>query len=274
MREIVVFTGRSAPKGGGVEYAARLCAQLEASLSGLYIHPSPVELMPPFGVPALLTEMIEAAQQTEAAAIVAGGAFPSDMLALGVAHASWQVAEGHAPSVLAHVADWADLLVLERGAGTAWSSPHELGVLALHARMPVIVVPPHVSSARLDRIAIGWNASREAMRAIHAALPLLGRASEVVLVAGTNRTATLAPGWQPGFDILAYLGRHAITPQHAFIDADDDEAGAALLAAAASARADLLVMGAYGRSRLSEWAFGGATRQVLHEAALPVLLHG
>jgi nucleotide-binding universal stress UspA family protein len=47
-----------------------------------------------------------------------------------------------------------------------------------------------------------------------------------------------------------------------------------LLTAAASAQADLLVMGAYGRSRLSEWAFGGATRQVLHDADLPVLLHG
>lgn len=159
MREIVVYTGRTTPKGVGVDYAARLCAQFEASLSGLYIHQSPVELMPPFGVPALLTEMIEAAQQAEAAAIAAGGTFPAEMRALGVAHASWQVAEGHAPSVLAHVADWADLLVFERDAGTAWSSPHELGVLVLHAGMPVILVPPSASDARLERIAIGWNAS-------------------------------------------------------------------------------------------------------------------
>ena len=48
---------------------------------------------------------------------------------------------------------------------------------------------------------------------------------------------------------------------------------ARLLEEAARVRADLLVMGAYGRSRLSEWAFGGATRQVLHGASLPVLLH-
>ncbi len=273
MREIVVYTGRTTPKGLGVHYAARLCAQFEASLSGLYIHPSPVELMPPFGVPALLTDMIEAAQQAEAAAIAAGGSFPAEMRALGVAHASWQVAEGHAPSVLAHVADWADLLVLERDAGTAWSSPHELGVLVLHAGMPVILVPPSASDARLERIAIGWNASPEAMRAIHAALPLLRRAAQVVLIADTRRTATLAPGWKPGFDILAYLRRHGITPQHAFIDADEGEAGSALLEAAGSAQCDLLVMGAYGRSRLSEWAFGGATRHVLQEAVMPVLLH-
>ena len=190
MREILVYTGRSAPTSGGVEYAARLCARLEAALSALYIHPSPIELMPPFGVPALLGEMIEAAQASEAAAIGAGGTFASAMRALGVAHASWQVAEGHPPSILANVRDWTDLLVLEGGAGTAWSAPHELGELVLHARMPVIVVPPRVTTPRLDRIAIGWNASPEAMRAIHAALPLLQRAEQVVLVAGASRTAT------------------------------------------------------------------------------------
>lgn len=274
MREILVYTGRSAPTGGGVEYAARLCALLESALSALYIHPSPVELMPPFGVPALLGEMIEAAQATEAAAIAAGGSFASAMRALGVEHANWQVAEGHAPSILAHVRDWADLLVLERGAGTAWSTPHELGVIVLHVGMPVIVVPPRVATPRLDRIAIGWNASPEAMRAIHAALPLLQRAAQVVLVAGgASRTAALARGWKPGFDVLGYLHRHGIAAEHVFFDASDEHAGTALLEASARVQADLLVMGAYGRSRLSEWAFGGATRQVLHEASLPVLLH-
>ena len=273
MREILVYTGRSAPTSGGVEYAARLCARLEAALSALYIHPSPIELMPPFGVPALLGEMIEAAQASEAAAIGAGGTFASAMRALGVAHASWQVAEGHPPSILANVRDWTDLLVLEGGAGTAWSAPHELGELVLHARMPVIVVPPRVTTPRLDRIAIGWNASPEAMRAIHAALPLLQRAGQVVLVAGASRTATLARGWKPGFDIIGYLQRQGIAAQHAYFDASDEHAGIALLEEAARVRADLLVMGAYGRSRLSEWAFGGATRQVLHGASLPVLLH-
>jgi nucleotide-binding universal stress UspA family protein len=273
MRDILVHAGNLRAWSGGVEYAARLAAQLDAALTGVYVHPTPVQLLPPFGTPTLLAEMIEAARGTEEAASAAAGEFVARMRAFGVGTATWHVAEGYAPAVLSHVADWTDLLVLERGADTAWSSPHDVGVLALNVGIPVIMVPRGEHDARIDRIALGWNASPESVRAIHAALPLLVRAKQVVVFGGACRTSAIESAWKPGFDIVNYLQRHGIEPRHRFVDASDEQAGAALLEAAAAEQADLLVMGAYGRSRLSEWAFGGATRHVLHEAKLPVLLH-
>ena len=141
MRDILVHAGNFRSWGGGVEYAARLASRLDAALTGVYVHPAPVQLLPPFGAPTLLAEMIEAARETEEAASAAAGEFVARMRAFGVGTAIWQVAEGYAPAVLSHIADWTDLLVLERGADTAWSSPHDVGVLALNVGIPVIMVP-------------------------------------------------------------------------------------------------------------------------------------
>jgi len=78
--------------------------------------------------------------------------------------------------------------------------------------------------------------------------------------------------WRPPFDMLSHLRRHGIDPEQREIAADESDAGAALLDSAAALRADLLVMGAYGRNRFSEWIFGGATRHVLRHAGIPVLM--
>jgi nucleotide-binding universal stress UspA family protein len=69
----------------------------------------------------------------------------------------------------------------------------------------------------------------------------------------------------------AMLRRHGLTVQPHKVDEPDGNAGEVLLAQAAAHAADLLVMGAYGHTRLREMVFGGATRHVLREATLPVL---
>jgi nucleotide-binding universal stress UspA family protein len=176
------------------------------------------------------------------------------------------------PDVFAHIGNWTDLLVLQRDPDTAWGSPYDLGALVLRVDIPCIVLPPDVREARLECIALAWNGAPEAVRAIHAALPLLQRAQRVVLLSGERRDSFIEIGWKPPFEIEVYLGRHGIVPERTAIVVDKDHAGTALLETAAQVDADLLVMGAYGRSRFSEWAFGGATRQVLHDAALPVFL--
>jgi nucleotide-binding universal stress UspA family protein len=76
----------------------------------------------------------------------------------------------------------------------------------------------------------------------------------------------------PPLDIAAYLIRHGITAELVAFDVGDDEAGAATLTFAEGAKADLLVMGAFGRSRFKEWVLGGATREVLERMALPVFM--
>ena len=272
MRDILVHAADFKTWGNGIEYAARLATKLDAALTGAYVYPSPLHMVPPYGSPALLTAIIENTREIEATARASEPSFVAWAHGLGVRHATWQVAEGYVPDVLAHIGNWTDLLVLQRDPDTAWGSPYDLGALVLRVDIPCIVLPPNIREPRLECIALAWNGAPEAVRAIHAALPLIQRARRVVLLSGERRDSFIEINWKPAFEIEVYLGRHGIVPEQKIIVAHQDHAGTALLETAAQVGADLLVMGAYGRSRFSEWAFGGATRQVLHDAALPVFL--
>ena len=118
-----------------------------------------------------------------------------------------------------------------------------------------------------ERVAIAWNDSAEAARALAFALPFVEAASVVhVLTAETWRTQ-----FEATEDLADYLEWRGIMCERRAIEAEDD-VGAALLQAASAAGADLLVMGGYGRSRLRELVLGGVTRHVLTHAQLPVLL--
>ena len=77
---------------------------------------------------------------------------------------------------------------------------------------------------------------------------------------------------RPRFDPFVYLLRHDVTAKPTYVHASSAMAGEILLREAENIDADLLVMGAYGRSRLHERLFGGATQRVLQEATIPVLM--
>lgn len=272
MHDIMVHTGRHDDWSCGVEYAADLAARLDGALTGVFVHPSPLYMMPPYAPGNVIQAVLEAAREAEQSAYAARDAFTAWATKIGVRQAFWQVAEGRTPETLAHIGSWHDLLVLERNADMPWGAPPDLGAIVLASRMPCIVAPPGCREAALGRIAIAWNGSAEAVRALHGALPLLHHASTLVLLDGGRRAPDIEAGWLPPFDVQAYLARHDIRVTAKPILVADDGAGEAILAAAGEVGADLLVMGAYGRSRFSEWAFGGATRTVLHEATLPVFM--
>lgn len=274
MHDILVYANNFKSWTPGVEYAARLSAMLEASLTAAYIYPSPLYMMPPYASPALLAAVLENARTVETDARVAEAAFVSWSSGLGVKHASWQVAEGQVPAVLAHIGNWHDVLVLECNAESPWGSPPDLATLVLHAGLPCIVVPPNASGrgASLDCIVLAWNGAPEAIRAIHAAIPLLKRARRVVLLSGVRRDPYRDIHWRPEFDMVAHLERHGINVEQKTTGADDARAGNTMLEVALSAKADLLVMGAYGRSRFSEWTFGGATRHLLACTEVPLFM--
>jgi nucleotide-binding universal stress UspA family protein len=216
--------------------------------------------------------LIEETRELEAEAETAGGAFERRAIELGVQRAAWQIAEGYVPNVLAHLGNWHDLLVLGRDERQPWSTPPMLGSIVLGSHLPCIVVPPGESRPSLDTVVVAWNASQEAVRAIHAALPLLERAKRIVVLRGRPREQFSEIGWRPEFDLSHYFERVALAAEFRAFDVDGDDAGIRILEAATAARADLLVMGAYGRTRFSEWVFGGATRRVLSDAQLPVFL--
>ena len=144
--------------------------------------------------------------------------------------------------------------------------------LAIECGRPVLIVP---SSGRFEsvgrNIAVAWNASREAARAAFDALPLL-RAADLVNILVVGEAGSKAGTTNGGTELAAALARHGVKVTLREQVRDHQGVGEALLDAASSSGADLLVMGGYGHSRFRELIFGGATRYVLHNLTMPVLL--
>lgn len=139
--------------------------------------------------------------------------------------------------------------------------------------MPVLVVPYTWQAGSIgNRVLVAWNASVEAARAVHNALPLLQRAKIVeVAIFNPLKQPDVVSGELPGTAIKQYLARHNIKAD-VREETDEGNVGDALLSLATNLGSDLLVMGCYGHSRFREILLGGATRNVLNSMTLPVLM--
>lgn len=145
--------------------------------------------------------------------------------------------------------------------------------VALEAGRPVLMVPCAGNFKTVGtRVVIGWNATREAARAAFDALPLLIGAKEVYLVWVDPQREPEVAGNLPGSELATALARHGIKVTAEKTPAAGIGVGEVLLNRVSDLGADLLVMGAYGHSRMREFIFGGASRSVLHHMTVPVLL--
>lgn len=138
--------------------------------------------------------------------------------------------------------------------------------VALTSGRPVLLLPANGVADRFRHVVIGWNGSREAVRALNDVLPLLDPETRIDVVAAGKAAAGAGLD-----DICAHLGRlgHRAMPHR--LDGKG-EASDLLLRFARHAAADLLAVGAYSRSRFSEVILGGVTRDLLDGAGLPILL--
>ena len=145
--------------------------------------------------------------------------------------------------------------------------------VVLASGRPVLVVPYAGHFDKLGRrVVIGWNATREAARAVGDAMPLLAAAEVVTVLTIDAREAPRGHGELPGADISRHLARHGVKAQVEQTVLADLSVGDVLLSRAADLGADLLVMGAYGHSRFRELLLGGATRTLLQSMTIPVVM--
>ena len=150
-----------------------------------------------------------------------------------------------------------------------WQYP-ETAAMALGR--PVLVVPYAGRFERLGQnVVIAWDAGREATRAVTDALPLLRQARRVTVLV-INGEKGQRHGDEPGADIALYLARHGVKVEVSQQQSGDLSVGLCLLSRMADLDADLLVMGAYGHSRLREMVLGGVTRTILSSMTAPVLM--
>lgn len=144
----------------------------------------------------------------------------------------------------------------------------DVGGLAVSTRVPVLAIPSDRSSFPVDgRAMVAWDGSHEAANALHAAVPMLSLASDVHLVTVIEKSDRYPPT-----DALRYLGHYGIEPELHERPRSHPTTEETLDAVATELSADLLVMGAYGHSRLRETMFGGVTRYFLDFAKYPLLL--
>ncbi len=141
------------------------------------------------------------------------------------------------------------------------------------AGRPLLVLPRgNEHMLDLDRIVIGWNGGREAARAVFDAVPLLQAAKSVDVVCVDPKNEERVTPEEPGRRIVATLQRHKVKVEAKTMESGGESAGKALLKHAKEVNGGLIVMGAYGHSRLREFVFGGATRHVLDDMTRPVLM--
>lgn len=141
------------------------------------------------------------------------------------------------------------------------------------AGRPLLVLPrsnEHILD--LDQVVVGWNGGKEAARAVFDAIPLLQSAKSVHVVCVDPKNEERVTPEEPGRRIVATLQRHKIKSEAKTMEGGGESAGKALLKHAQEINAGLIVMGAYGHSRLREFVFGGATRHVLDDMTRPVLM--
>ena len=221
---------------------------------------------------AVIAELMEQMRQS---ALVAGqklkAAFEAALAREGVM-GEWRQVEGTTPEILALHGRYADLLVLGQDDP---ESDHAglLEAVLFDSGRPVLAIPFAGQFKSIGkRVLVGWNASREASRAVHDALPLLAKAESACVFLANPKRGLGAHGEEPGSDIARHLARHGLKVEVAKAVADDVADSALLLNHASDMGADLLVMGAYGHSRLREFILGGVTRSLLREMTVPVLL--
>jgi nucleotide-binding universal stress UspA family protein len=180
---------------------------------------------------------------------------------------------GAVGAVLGARARHADLTVVSRPskAGSHLNSAI-LEAALFDSGRPVIVAPPDWKETPIGRnVLVAWKPTREAARAVGDADAFIldaGRVSVVTVDASPDR----GYGERPGADITAHLAYRGAKAELFNLDAAGRSETRAILDQAMALGADLIVMGGYGRSRLSEFIFGGITREILKSADRPVLM--
>ncbi len=187
----------------------------------------------------------------------------------------WKFLYGMAESRLLEQSALYDLILVgpdDIGEDGAHRPSSMVGELAVRASTPVLVVPASTKRLNLGApILVAWNGSSEACTAMRAAVPLLAMASDVHLAVIAESNGKRRTDFRPDQG-AEYLSRHNIRAEIVEIPRSNAKVSDVLFSAAKARECSMMVMGAYGHSRLAEMLLGGVTRRSLTDPALPILL--
>jgi hypothetical protein len=268
--DILAVITETSPWSLSARVAAHLAARWGSTLTGCFVDPALCERATEY-VPSVLSLLNERAEMRSNAAN--GYEFTAFARSHAIEQTRWVVVQCGLVQTLHRLDAAHDLAVVERSMASTNENFDLLGDVLVTCRMPFLVLPQNADPMpAFERVAIGWNGSLNATRAIRAALPILATARDVCIFDGTPADGDHTSEW-PSFNPFRYLARHGIVARRLPVPADPATAGIVLLSEAHRMQAGLLVMGAYGRWRLSECVLGGATYYMLGHADIPVLMN-
>lgn len=256
-----------------------------AHIDVLHVHAKPEDMIP-FGVPvpgAFRETIMEAAgniahQEEEMlraifdefcarhdAEILPADApdYPVDRLSI-----SWREEAGKQAAVILELGKLADLIVVARPDRTGALGMNSLQSALFDVRKLTAIAPPQPVDKAGTHIAIAWNGSGEAARAVAWALPLLLEAETVTVLGAPDENDS----GRDDSRLRRYLHLHGIEPQSRDFAAGRHDIGGPLLEAAQKHGADMLVMGAFGAEKRRELVLGGVTQHVIEHAELPLIM--
>jgi nucleotide-binding universal stress UspA family protein len=258
-----------------VQAAIDLAMAYEAHLTGVYIitDPSPATFVQNY-LPATTLDVLREAAGKRADAVLARFAEVAERNQISFESRTDRVLYTAMAETLATHARYADVAILGQADPDDGDGPRYLPEeVTLASGRPSLVIPYIGPAATLgQRVTVAWDASREAARAVNDALPMLKRAQAVGVVSVNPGDRPFGHGEQPGADIALHLARHGIKVEVQRIESRDIDVPNTILSHIADQSSDLLVMGAYGHSRLRELVLGGVTRTILREMTVPVLM--
>jgi nucleotide-binding universal stress UspA family protein len=164
-----------------------------------------------------------------------------------------------------------DLVVVGRDAESYTLGKERLGAIVMACGRPVLLAPQKAPRALNGKVVLAWKNCPEAARAVSVAYPLLTKASQIMIVHAAEEKGKA--GSDPTtHQLTETLKRHGCWVETHQLADDGRSATERLRSFLAEIDADLIVMGAYGRSRLREFIFGGVTNSILDSCPIPVLL--
>ena len=247
--------------------AISLAASQGAHVTALY-------MIPPFNIPVYaavpipsdIADQYYADEEANAKPVI--DAFEAAVAAQGDVTGELRISRSLPLDALQDNSSFADLIVLgqphEEGYDPATDSL--IGDIALSAGLPVLAIPRVGDYDVVGKnILLAWTRRRESTRALREALPLLERADRVLVLRANP------PDDGRETEIGAYLARHAVNVDIKDMAVKDISIADAILNTVSDEGCDLIAMGAYGHSRVREYAFGGVTRDILRHMTVPTL---
>ncbi|MEQ8394635.1 universal stress protein [Thalassobaculum sp.] len=225
-------------------------------------------------IPAAVFSQMRANLKTDLATIV--DTFSSQASAAGIAFETrTELTLNPVDQLIARHARYTDLVIMGQAdtSDPLTGSPELVEDVLLGSGRPALIVPYIGAQQRPGRrVMVAWDAGREAARAVNDALPVLEAAEQVVVAIVNPRPGRDGHGEQPGADIATHLARHGVKVEVQVYNNRDLSVSEVLLARIADENVDLVVLGAYGHTRLREMVLGGVTHDMLRTMTVPLFM--